>query len=128
MKPVIVQRPVNVPLGSHMSPHNVAYHPGLPPRGVVVQPQPAYIPPVSYHMPPNVHQPVYSPVRAMPAHNYVPAYQPYYVQAPPMAPYYPQYVVPSMPYLPANNLRPELDFNHNFDYEAANFLTDTKIV
>jgi hypothetical protein len=85
--------------------------------------------PVHQSLPP---QPVYPHgLQTIPVQGYLPQYQPIYVQGPPVvhhAPYYPQYVIPSMPVAPVIDRNPHLDYNPNFDYEAANFLTDTKIV
>lgn len=138
MQPVMAQRPVVLP-PQYIPTQNVTYQAAINPRVAVrpPPPQPTYIQSVPYHVEPHISQAqIYSaPVQTVPIQGYIPQYQPVYVQGPPVAqqyaPYFNQYIQPVPLTVPVNsypNTHPQMELNHNFDYEAANFLTDTKIV
>ena len=135
MRQVIAPRPVNAPIQQFLPPHTqtLPYHAGYDPRAVVQPSQPPYIPTMAYPAHQNIApQLLYSQgIQNVPFQGYLPQYQPLYVQGPPLAyqaPYYPQYGVPAISLAPVSERHRQMDYNHNFDYEAANFLTDTKIV
>lgn len=135
MQPVITQRPVTLS-PYYILAQNVAYQPTIAQR-VSVRPPPTpqatYVQSVPIHVPTHIpSQPIYSqPIQTVPIQGYMPQYQPLYVQGPPiaqqMSPYFAQYIQP-VPVNPYRNVHPQMELNHNFDYEAANFLTDTTIV
>lgn len=130
----MMQRPVGLS-PQYIPAQNIAYHQPMINQRVAARPivthQPTYVQGMPIHVQPAISpQQYYSqPYQTVPIQGYMPHYQPMYVQAPPIAqpisPYYNPYVQPVYPY---RNTHPQMELNRNFDYEEANFLTDTKIV
>lgn len=100
-RPVYLQPPVNRP------PPNYTPTFGGPSTPTFHSPPPIYNGPPIYNYPPQIGRPV----------GGYPIYG-----GPPRGVYYPFQQIPGLPRHPQN------DLNMNFDYEQANFLTDTKIV
>jgi len=119
MRPVIVQRPVNLPQQQFLPP-NATYHPGYSSRAVVHQPQQVYAPTIPYHMQHiTPSQPVYShSMQTAPVQQYYHQYQPMYVQGPqlvhPMPPYYSDYMGGS--YAPPTHRLQHTDSSQSIDY------------
>lgn len=127
MKPparyIPIQQGQPLPARTHYSPPpNINVRP--PPQPAYLQPPPVtgrvYLPPPTF-APPPVYTPPPQP------------YPVYYNRPPPVQG--PIYSVPpanfiSYPFQPIPGVvrQPPSDYNLNFDYEQANFLTDTKIV
>ncbi len=126
MKQIVTQRPLHPPhIQNTINPYQITSPPQMIHKPTAVIPQPSYGVGAPILIQPQLSRP---PIYAVqpPVTNYQPQYQPIYMPlGPQIQPNYPSYYY--QPVLIPNK-HPQYDLNPNFDYEAANFLCDSKIV